>query len=161
MRFEFDFKCKPQLTVNGCFRDYDNEVIMNFIKDEPTRVRCNIPDNLIYNWSIETISNALGIDEWLLDDTIFDFDSDSNADFIHFWGTIDFDVDEDLPSHVDVSKMFEIKMLNEFDKDNRLANWFDYREIDEMFYGDDYYDGGWYNVTIDESSIESKAIITK
>ena len=51
--------------------------------------------------------------------------------------------------------------VTEFYKDYQLVTWLDDREIDEMFYGDDYYDGGWYDVTIDDSSIESKAIVTR
>ena len=50
--------------------------------------------------------------------------------------------------------------VTEFYKDYQLVTWLDDREINEMFYGDDYYDGWWYNVTIDESSIDSNAIIT-
>lgn len=162
MKFEFEFKCKPKLTVSGCFRDSDNQEIMDFIKNEPTKVRYFIPDNLVYNWSIELVSNATGIDEWRLDVKSYDFDLSTSADFIHFWGGIDFDVDgEDLPNQIDVSKMFESKVLEEFNKDYQLVTWLDDREIDAMFYGDDYYDGGWYAVTIDESSIESKAIVTE
>lgn len=162
MKFKFNFQCKPKLTVSGCLRDSDNEDIMNFIKKEPSKVRYFIPDNLVYNWSIELISNATGIDEWRLDVNSYDFDLSTGADFVHFWGGIDFDVDgEDLPTKIDISKMFESKVMDEFFKDYQLVTWIDDREIDEMFYGDDYYDGGWYNVTIDESSVESKAIITK
>ena len=162
MKFEFEFKCKPQLTVSGCFRDSDNKEIMNFIKNEPTKVRYFIPDNLVYNWSIEIISNVTGIDEWRLDVNSYDFDLSTTADFIHFWGVIDFEVDDgELPSHIDVSKMFDSKVMDEFFKDYQLVTWLDDREIDAMFYGDDYYDGGWYAVTIDESSIESKAIVIK
>lgn len=162
MKFKFDFQCKPKLTVSGCLRDSDNEDIMKFIKKEPSKVRYFIPDNLVYNWSIELISNATGIDEWGLNVKSHDFDLSTRADFVHFWGVIDFDVDgEDLPTEIDISKMFESKVMDEFYRDYQLVTWIDDREIDEMFYGDDYYDGGWYNVTIDESSIESKAIITK
>ena len=32
MKFEFDFQCKPRLTVSDCFRDSDNQEIMDFIK---------------------------------------------------------------------------------------------------------------------------------
>lgn len=162
MKFKFEFKCKPQLTVSGCFRESGNKEIMNFIENDPTRVRYFIPDNLVYNWSIELISNATGIDEWKLDVKSYDFDLNTSADFIHFWGGIDFDVDgEDLPTKIDVSKMFMSKMMEEFFKDYRLVTWLDDREINKMFYGDDYYAGGWYDVTIDESSIESKAIVTR
>lgn len=162
MKFKFDFQCKPQLTVSGCFRESDNQEIMNFIKNEPTKVRYFIPDNLVYNWSIELISNATGIDEWKLDVKSYDFDLSTTADFIHFWGVIDFEVDDgELPSHIDVSKMFDSKVMGEFFKDYQLVTWLDDREIDAMFYGDDYCDGGWYAVTIDESSIESKAIVIK
>ena len=162
MRFEFDFQCKPKLTVSGCFRDSDNQEIMDFIKNEPTKVRYFIPDNLVYNWSIELISNATGIDEWRLDVKSYDFDLSTSADFIHFCSVIDFDVDgEDLPTKIDISKMFESRVIEEFYRDYQLVTWLDDREIDEMFYGDDYYDGGWYAVTIDESSIESKAIVTE
>ena len=162
MKFEFEFKCKPKLTVSGCFRDSDNQEIMDFIKNEPTKVRYFIPDNLVYNWSIELISNATGIDEWRLDVKSYDFDLSTSADFIHFQGVIDFDVDgEDLPTKIDISKMFESRVIGEFYRDYQLVTWLDDREIDEMFYGDDYYDGGWYAVTIDESSIESKAIVTE
>ena len=162
MKFEFEFKCKPQLTVSGCFRDSDNQEIMNFIKNEPSRVRYFIPDNLVYNWLIEIISNATGVDEWRLDVNSYDFDLSTSADFIHFWGGIDFDVDgDDLPAKIDVSKMFESKVMREFFKDYQLVTWLDDREIDAMFYVDDYYDGGWYDVTIDESSIDSKAIVVK
>ena len=162
MKFEFEFKCKPQLTVSGCFRESDNKEIMNFIKNEPTKVRYFIPDNLVYNWSIGIISNAIGIDEWRFDVDSYDFDLSTNADCIHFWGSIDFDVDsEELPNKIDVGKMFESKVMEEFYKDYQLVTWLDDREIDEMFYGDDYYDGGWYDVNIDDSSIESKAIITR
>lgn len=162
MKFKFDFQCKPKLTVSGCFRESDNEDIMNFIKKEPSKVRYFIPDNLVYNWSIELISNATGIDEWRLDVNSYDFDLSTSADFIHFWGVIDFDVDgEDLPTEIDISKMFESRVIEEFYRDYQLVTWLDDREIDEMFYGDDYYDGGWYAVTIDESSIESKAIVTE
>lgn len=162
MKFEFEFKCKPQLTVSGCFRESDNKEIMNVIKNEPTKVRYFIPDNLVYNWSIEIISNAIGIDEWRFDVDSYDFDLSTNADCIHFWGSIDFDVDsEELPNKIDVGKMFESKVMEEFYKDYQLVTWLDDREIDEMFYGDDYYDGGWYDVNIDDSSIESKAIVTR
>lgn len=162
MKFEFEFKCKPQLTVSGCFRESDNQEIMNFIKNEPTKVRYFIPDNLVYNWSIEIISNATGIDEWRFDVDSYDFDLSTNADCIHFLGSIDFDVDsEELPNKIDVGKMFESKVMEEFYKDYQLVTWLDDREIDEMFYGDDYYDGGWYDVNIDDSSIESKAIVTR
>lgn len=162
MKFEFEFKCKPKLTVSGCFRDSDNQEVMNFIKNEPTKVRYFIPDNLVYNWSIELISNATGIDEWKLDVKSYDFNLSTSADFIHFWGMIDFDVDEeDLPTKTDISKMFESRVIEEFYKDYQLVTWLDDREIDEMFYGDDYYDCGWYAVTIDESSVESKAIIVE
>lgn len=162
MKFEFEFKCKPQLTVSGCFRESDNKEIMNFIKNEPTKVRYFIPDNLVYNWSIGIISNAIGIDEWRFDVDSYDFDLSTNADCIHFWGSIDFDVDsEELPNKIDVGKMFESKVMEEFYKDYQLVTWLDDREIDEMFYGDDYYDGGWYDVNIDDSSIESKAIVTR
>lgn len=162
MKFEFDFQCKPQLTVSGCFRESDNQEIMNFIKNEPTKVRYFIPDNLVYNWSIEIISNATGIDDWRLDVNSYDFDLSTNADYIHFWGAIDFNADdEDLPTTIDVSKMFESKVMDEFHKDYQLVTWLDDREIDEMFCGDDYYDCGWYAVTIDESSIESEAIVIK
>ena len=51
--------------------------------------------------------------------------------------------------------------VTEFYKDYQLVTWLDGREINEMFYGDDYYDDGWYDVTINESSIESKAIVIK
>lgn len=44
MKFEFEFKCEPQLTVSGCFRESDNQEIMNFIKNEPEKVRYFIPD---------------------------------------------------------------------------------------------------------------------
>ena len=159
MKFEFEFKCKPQLTVSGCFRESDNKEIMNFIENEPTKVRYFIPDNLVYNWSIETISNVIGIDEWRFDVDLYDFDLSTNADCIHFWGSIDFDVDsEELPNKIDVCKMFESRVMEEFFKDYQLVTWLDDREIDAMFYGDDYYDGGWYAVNIDDSSIESKAI---
>ena len=162
MKFEFEFKCKPQLTVSGCFRESDNKEIMNFIKNEPTKVRYFIPDNLVYNWSIGIISNAIGIDEWRFDVDSYDFDLSTNADCIHFWGSIDFDVDsEELPNKIDVGKMFESKVMEEFYKDYQLVTWLDDGEIDEMFYGDDYYDGGWYDVNIDDSSIESKAIVTR
>lgn len=162
MKFKFEFKCKPQLTVGGCFRESDNKEIMNFIKNEPTKVHYSIPDNLVYNWSIEIISNETGIDEWRLDVNSYDFDLSTSADYIHFWGVIDFDVEgEDLPSQIDVSKMFESKVMEEFYKDYQLVTWLDDREIDEMFYGDDYYDGGWYDVNIDDSSIESNAIVTR
>lgn len=162
MKFEFEFKCKPQLTVSGCFRESDNKEIMNFIKNEPTKVRYFIPDNLVYNWSIGIISNAIGIDEWRFDVDSYDFDLSTNADCIHFWGSIDFDVDsEELPNKIDVGEMFESKVMEEFYKDYQLVTWLDDREIDEMFYGDDYYDGGWYDVNIDDSSIESKAIVTR
>lgn len=162
MKFEFEFKCKPQLTVSGCFRESNNKDIMNFIKNEPTKVRYFIPDNLVYNWSIGIISNAIGIDEWRFDVDSYDFDLSTNADCIHFWGSIDFDVDsEELPNKIDVGKMFESKVMEEFYKDYQLVTWLDDREIDEMFYGDDYYDGGWYDVNIDDSSIESKAIVTR
>lgn len=162
MKFKFDFQCKPQLTVSGCFRDSDNQEIMNFIKNEPTKVRYFIPDNLVYNWSIELISNATGVDEWKLNVKSYDFDLSTSANDIHFWGVIHFDEDdEDLPSQIDVSKMFESKVMTEFFKDYQLVTWLDDREIDAMFYGDDYYDGGWYAITIDESSIESKAIVVK
>ena len=162
MKFEFEFKCKPQLTVSGCFRESDNKEIMNFIKNETTKVRYFIPDNLVYNWSIGIISNAIGIDEWRFDVDSYDFDLITNADCIHFWGSIDFDVDsEELPNKIDVGKMFESKVMEEFYKDYQLVTWLDDREIDEMFYGDDYYDGGWYDVNIDDSSIESKAIVTR
>ena len=57
--------------------------------------------------------------------------------------------------------MFESRVIEEFYRDYQLVTWLDDREIDKMFYGDDYYDGGWYAVTIDESSIESKAIVTE
>lgn len=135
---------------------------MNFIKNEPTKVRYFIPDNLVYNWSIEIISNATGIDEWRFDVNSYDFDLNTSAGCIHFWGLIDFDVDvEDLPTKIDVGKMFESRVMEEFFKDYQLVTWLDDREIDAMSYGDDYYDGGWYNVTIDESSIESKAIVTR
>ena len=118
MKFEFDFKCKPQLTVSGCFRESDNKEIMNFIKNEPTKVRYFIPDNLVYNWSIEIISNATGIDEWRLDVNSYDFNLNTSADCIHSWGVIDFDVEgEDLPSQIDVSKMFESRVMWEFFKD--------------------------------------------
>lgn len=161
MKFKFDFQCKPQLTVSGCLRDSDNQEIMDFIKNEPTKVHYSIPDNLVYNWSIELVSNATGVDEWRLDVNSYDFDLSTSANDIHFWGVIHFDEDgEDLPSQIDVSKMFESKVLEEFNKDYQLVTWLDDREIDEMFYGDDYHDGGWYAVTIDKSSIESKAIIT-
>lgn len=162
MKFEFEFKCKPQLTVSCCFRESDNKEIMNFIKNDPTKVRYFIPDNLVYNWSTEIISNAIGIDEWRFDVDSYDFDLSTNADCIHFWGSIDFDVDsEELLNKIDVGKMFESKVMEQFYKDYQLVTWLDDREIDAMFYGDDYYDGGWYNVTIDESSIESKAIVTR
>ena len=162
MKFEFEFKCKPQLMVSGCFRESDNQEIMNFIKNEPTKVRYFIPDNLVYNWSIEIISNITGVDERRLDVNSYDFDLNTSADCIHFWGVIDFDVDgEDLPSQIDVSKMFESKVIEEFYEDYQLVTWLDDREINEMFYGDDYYDGGWYAVNIDDSSIESKAIVTR
>lgn len=162
MKFEFDFQCKPRLTVSDCFRDSDNQEIMDFIKNEPTKVRYFIPDNLVYNWSIEIISNATGIDEWRLDVNSYDFDLNTSADCIHFWGVIDFDVDsEELPTKIDVGKMFESKVMEEFHKDYQLVTWLDDREIDEMFYGDDYYDCGWYDVNIDDSSIESKAIVTR
>lgn len=29
MKFEFEFKCKPQLTVNGCFQESDNQEDVN------------------------------------------------------------------------------------------------------------------------------------
>ena len=162
MKFEFEFKCKPQLTVSGCFRESDNQEIMNFIKNEPTKVRYLILDNLVYNWSIEIISNATGTDEWRLDINSYDFDLSTSADNIHFWGVIDFDVDgEHLPSQINVSKMFESRVIEEFYREYQLVTWLDDGEIDEMFYGDDYYDGGWYAVTIDESSVESKAIIAE
>ena len=51
--------------------------------------------------------------------------------------------------------------VTEFYKDYQLVTWLNDREIDELFYGDDYYDGGWYSVNIDDSSIESKAIVTR
>lgn len=162
MKFEFEFKCKPQLTVSGCFRESDNQEIMNFIKNEPTKVRYFIPDNLVYNWSIEIISNATGIDDWRLDVNSYNFDLNTSANCIHFWGVIDFNADdEDLLTKIDVSKMFEFKVMEEFYEEFQLVTWIDDREIDEMFYGDDYYDGGWYAVKIDESSIESKAIVIK
>lgn len=162
MKFEFDFQCKPRLTVSDCFRDSDDQEIMDFIKNEPTKVRYFIPDNLVYNWSIEIISNATGIDEWRLDVNSYDFGLNTSADCIHFWGSIDFDVgSEELPTKIDVSKMFESKVMEEFFKDYRLVTWLDDREINEMFYGDDYYDGGWYAVMMEESSIESKAIVIK
>ncbi len=161
MKFEFEFKCKPQLTVSGCFRESDNKEIMNFIENEPTKVRYFIPDNLVYNWSIEIISNTTGIDEWRLNVNSYDFDLNTSADCIHFWGIIDFDVDDkELPTKVDVGKIFESKVIEEFYKDYQLVTWLDDREIDAMFYGDDYYDGGWYAVNIDDSSIASKAIVT-
>ena len=135
---------------------------MNVIKNEPTKVRYFIPDNLVYNWSIEIISNAPRIYEWRLDVNSYDFDLNTSADCIHFWGVIDFDADdEDLPTKIDVSKMFMSKMMVEFFKDYRLVTWLDDGEINEMFYGDDYYDVGWYAITIDESSVESKAIVTR
>lgn len=84
MKFEFDFQCKPQLTVSDCLRDSDNQEIMDFIKNEPTKVHYSIPDNLVYNWSIELISNATGIDEWRLDVKSHDFDLSTSADYIHF-----------------------------------------------------------------------------
>lgn len=162
MKFKFEFKCKPQLTVSACFRESDNKEIMNFIKNNPTKVRYFIPDNLVYNWSIEIISNAIGIDEWRLDVNSYDFDLNTSADCIHFCGVIDFNADDvELPTKIDVSKMFESKVMEEFFKDYRLVTWIDDREIDEMFYGDDYYDGGWYAVKIDKSNIESKAIVTR
>ena len=149
MKFEFEFKCKPQLTVSGCFRESGNKEIMNFIENEPTKVRYFIPDNLVYNWSIGIISNAIGIDEWRFDVDSYDFDLSTNADCIHFWGSIDFDVDsEELPNKIDVGKMFESKVMEEFYKDYQLVTWLDDRGIDEMFYGDD-------------SGIESKAIVTR
>ena len=162
MKFEFEFKCKPQLTVSGCFRESDNRDIMNFIKNEPMKVRYFIPDNLVYNWSIEIISNATGVDEWRLDVDSYDFDLKTSADCIHFLGVIEFEVeDDDLQTKIDVSKMFESKVMEEFYKDYQLVTWLDDREIDEMFYGDDYYDGGWYAVNIDDLSIEAKAIVTE
>lgn len=97
-----------------------------------------------------------------MDVNSYDFDLSTSANYIHFWGVIDFDVEgEDLPSQIDVSKMFESKVMEEFFNDYRLVTWLDDREINEMFYGDDYYDGGWYAVMMEESSIESKAIVIK
>lgn len=29
MKFEFEFKCKPQLTVSGCFRESNNQEVVN------------------------------------------------------------------------------------------------------------------------------------
>ena len=97
-----------------------------------------------------------------MDVNSYDFGLNTSADCIHFWGSIDFDVgSEELPTKIDVSKMFESKVMEEFFKDYRLVTWLDDREINEMFYGDDYYDGGWYSVMMEESSIESKAIVIK
>ena len=96
-----------------------------------------------------------------MDVNSYDFDLSTSADNIHFWGVIDFDTDEDLPTKIDASKMFTSKMMEEFHKDYQLVTWLDDREIDEMFYGDDYYDCGWYDVNIDDSSIESQAIFTR
>ena len=68
-------------------------------------------------------------------------------------------LDETRMEHKSFTTFYKFP-VTEFYKDYQLVTWLDDGEIDELFYGDDYYDGGWYAVNIDDSSIASKAIVT-
>lgn len=162
MKFEFSFKATP--TISCCFpsRPDIEDVMLEIIEKSPSRFTSTI-DSTDIDWEVrDVLFDELDIEPQGLKVTETNIKSDVSGEKLEFSGYLIFERLDGKPIEiVDLTDEFTRRMIVEF-SDNDVVNacFLDFSVLDNLL-DDDFEDGYYLEVVIQESDVEASTKLTE